>query len=92
MSDGRNVYQAFGPGFTLLALDAAATSVNAFQTAATRMGLPLHTVVDNAQGERQRYQAPLVLVRPDQFVAWVGDAQEVSVETALGVLRQVSGG
>lgn len=90
LSDGRNVYQAFGEDFSLLAFGADAQSVAAFVEAAAHLGLPLTVIEDAAQGERQRYAAPLVLVRPDQFVAWVGSGV-VAQEEARLVLHRASG-
>jgi 4-hydroxyisophthalate hydroxylase len=90
LSDGRNVYEALGSGYALLALDADAHAVSVFADAATQLGVPLQVIEDSAQGERQRYAAALVLVRPDQFVAWVGNGL-VSKDEALQVLQRARG-
>jgi len=74
LSSGRNVFEALGSGFTLLAFDADATAVARFRDAADAAGVPLALVEDTFDGGRERYEAKLVLVRPDQFVAWAGDA------------------
>lgn len=87
LSDGRNVYELLGAGFTLLAWSADATSVRAFQDAAAQLGVPLQVITDRADGERQRHAAPLAVVRPDQFVAWVGTGG-VSLDQARAILRQ----
>ncbi len=70
LSDGRDVYEALGDGFTLLAFDADEGAVAQLQSAADRAGLPLAIVSDTAADGRERYGSRLVLVRPDQFVAW----------------------
>jgi 4-hydroxyisophthalate hydroxylase len=88
LSDGRNVYDALGQGFTLLALDAAAGDVEAFAAAASSLGLPLATVRDSAAAGRERYEARLVLVRPDQFVAWAGER----ADDPAALLRKAAGG
>jgi 2-polyprenyl-6-methoxyphenol hydroxylase-like FAD-dependent oxidoreductase len=90
LSDGRNVYEVLGPGYALLAFGADGQAVSAFADAAAQLGLPLQVIEDTAQGERQRYAAPLVLVRPDQFVAWVG-AGAVSQNEALLILQRARG-
>lgn len=72
LSDGRNVYEALGPGFTLLAFRADPILVDGFAAAARDWGVPLAVVRDEASAEAERYGAPAVLVRPDQFVAWAG--------------------
>jgi hypothetical protein len=84
------VYEELGEGYALLAFGADAASVSAFVDSAARLGLPLTVIADSAQGERQRYAAPLVLVRPDQFVAWVG-LGAVAPDEALLVLQRARG-
>lgn len=90
LSTGRNVYESFGPGFTLLAFGAIGGSVQDFRDAAAELNLPLAVVEAAAEGDAARYEASLVLVRPDNFVAWSARAQEAVDPTA--VLRCVSGG
>nr|WP_145547281.1 FAD-dependent monooxygenase [Variovorax boronicumulans] len=89
LSVGGNVYDRLEPDFTLLALDAPAPQVQAFVQAAQGLGLPLRVVEDTRAGERARYAAGLVLVRPDQFVAWAGES--VPADAAVDLLRQATG-
>jgi len=88
LSTGRNVFEALGTGFTLLALDAADGAVRAFEQAAHSAGLPLETVRDVSAEARERYEARLILVRPDQYVVWCGDTPpddpEALVHKAVG--------
>ena len=72
LSSGRNLFEELGDGFTLLALDAADTA-HAFAAAAEEVGVPLKVIGDGRDGGRERYGAGLVLIRPDQFVAWAAD-------------------
>jgi 2-polyprenyl-6-methoxyphenol hydroxylase-like FAD-dependent oxidoreductase len=88
LSSGRNVFEELGTGFTLLALDAGARAVQDFEQAAKSLGVPLKIVRDTLQGELQRYESRLVLVRPDQFVAWSGDAPP---DNARGLMGKVIG-
>jgi 2-polyprenyl-6-methoxyphenol hydroxylase-like FAD-dependent oxidoreductase len=90
LSDGRNVYQALGPGFTLLAWGAQREQAQAFAKAAHAAGIPLTLVEDSRDGERARHKASLVLLRPDQFVAWAGDDVASEAE-ASRLLRQAAG-
>ena len=69
-SAGGNVFDAFHGRFTLLALGADPAKVEALRDAAHQAGVPLDVVEDTAEAERARYEASLVLVRPDEFVAW----------------------
>jgi 2-polyprenyl-6-methoxyphenol hydroxylase-like FAD-dependent oxidoreductase len=77
LSSGANVFEALGPGFTLLALGADADDVQAFRDAAAELKVPLTVVDDLATDETARYEAKWVLVRPDQFVAWVAHGASV---------------
>jgi 2-polyprenyl-6-methoxyphenol hydroxylase-like FAD-dependent oxidoreductase len=91
LASGRNVYEALGSGYTLLALGASPDAVKAFSEAAGSLSLPFTIVAEPAAGETARYEANLVLVRPDQFVAWTARQPEITLEQALGVLRQARG-
>jgi 2-polyprenyl-6-methoxyphenol hydroxylase-like FAD-dependent oxidoreductase len=77
LSSGQNVFEALGEDFTLLGFDADSGTLDAFEAEAKKLGLDLKVVRDSRDGGRERYEADLVLVRPDQFVAWAsgsGDA------------------
>ena len=77
LADGTSVYDALGPGFTLL-FDPARTTEERFaplRTAAAALGIPLALagVTGPAGTSLDRlWEAPAVLVRPDQHVAWRG--------------------
>ena len=85
LSSGRNVYEVLGQGFTLLALDADAAP---FSSAAAALAVPLDVIRDTDAGGRETYGARLVLVRPDQHVAWCGDAPP---SDPVAVLTRVTG-
>lgn len=74
LSSGASSYDLLGPGFTLFAFGVEEGELAAFADAAALLDLPLTIVADTAGGETARYGARLVLVRPDQFVAWTGSA------------------
>jgi hypothetical protein len=59
---------------TLLVLDAPAGSWQPLVQAASQAGVPFDVLDLRARDLRQRYGAGLVLVRPDQHVAWCADA------------------
>jgi 2-polyprenyl-6-methoxyphenol hydroxylase-like FAD-dependent oxidoreductase len=84
MSDGTNVYERLGPGFTLLAFGDDASSLAEFEQAARARGISLTVVRDGSPILRDAYGADLVLVRPDQFVAWSGGADGLDVALVLG--------
>lgn len=85
LSDGQNVYERLGRGFTLLALGAGGEAVAAFRAAAAAARVALEVIED---GPTAHYGAPLVLVRPDSYVAWAGTdagAAEAIVGRAAGL-------
>jgi hypothetical protein len=83
LSSGKNVFDALGKGFTLLALGVPNADVDAFTRAASSARLPLTVIQDSFDGGREAYGHRLVLVRPDQYVAWAGDAAPRDVSALL---------
>jgi 2-polyprenyl-6-methoxyphenol hydroxylase-like FAD-dependent oxidoreductase len=73
LSMNRNVFEELSDGFTLLAFDADEQTVSAFDQAARRQRVPLKIVRDTFGPGPQAYGARHILVRPDQYVAWIGD-------------------
>jgi len=94
LSSGKNVYEELGPGLTLLAFDADHNVVEAFRRDAVRCNLPLKIVEDNLADGREDYAARLILVRPDQFVAWASSHLEAEparlLKSCLGNKEYVS--
>lgn len=88
LSSGRNVFEELGRGFTLMVLDAPAGSAEAIRTAAASLNVPLKVIEDSYAGGREAYGARLILVRPDQFIAWTGDA---APHDAPALLQKVVG-
>lgn len=87
LRDGRSLYDAFGPGYTLLRFDPA-IDVASLKSAADERGMPL-ALVDIAPDEANgAYVEKLVLVRPDQHIAWRGQA---APEHPLGLLARITG-
>jgi hypothetical protein len=87
LRDGRSLYDAFGAGYTLLRLDPA-IDVAPLTSAAETRGMPL-ALVDVAPDEANgAYAEKLVLVRPDQHIAWRG---QIAPEDAHGLLARLTG-
>lgn len=88
LSSGRNIYDELRDGFTLLALDAPPAVRNGFAEAAAKLNVPLTIIADNRRDGRKRYDASLVLIRPDQFVAWASNDGSPDAEA---ILRRTTG-
>ncbi|WP_024508215.1 FAD-dependent monooxygenase [Bradyrhizobium sp. ARR65] len=84
LSSGRNVFEELGNGFTLI--DLGTNAAAAFERAAAERRIPLKVIRDSASDGREKYQSRLILVRPDQFVAWAGDDAEPAklLQRAIG--------
>ncbi len=84
LSTGHNVFEALGDGFTLIACDADDDAVAAIGAAASDRNIPLKIVRDSYHGGREAYGARLILVRPDQFIAWTGNAAPADAGALMG--------
>jgi len=86
LAPGKALFDLFGPGFTLLDFGADADDRAAFAKAAAARRVPLKTV-RLMPPENDLYRSKLVLVRPDQHIAWHGDA----ADDAMAVVERVRG-
>ena len=87
LDDGRSLYDALGPEYTLLRFDTS-VDVGPLVTVARQRGFPL-TVLDVVSKEAAAlYATRLVLARPDQHVAWRGDSPPAD---PLGLIDRVRG-
>jgi len=73
LADGRSLYDALGPGYTLLRF-VPDLEVGELLTAANQRGMPLALLDVRTREPQSLYQHPLLLTRPDQHVAWRGAA------------------
>ena len=92
LADGRSLYDLFGPDLTLLvAEDADAGEVARAERDAGDLGMPLAVIRPAGVPVQALYDAALVLVRPDQHVAWRGARWDrAALERAAG--RLATGG
>lgn len=86
LSDGRSLYDAFGPGYTLIRLDPT-LSVSGMVDAAARRSIPLDVLDVDAPDAATLYARKLLLVRPDQHVAWRGDAEPDDPVALIDLVR-----
>lgn len=87
LADGRSLYDSFNFEWTLLALGPGAPDSSGFEQAALALQLDLRVVRHEAAELAALYEAPLVLIRPDQIVAWRG----TDASRARAVLAQACG-
>jgi hypothetical protein len=87
LADGRSLYDAFGPGYTLLRFEAQADA-RALLAAAQERGVPLVLLDVAARGEiPPAYRHKLVLCRADHHVAWRGDSVPADATGLVDLLR-----
>ncbi|MCW5651412.1 MAG: FAD-dependent oxidoreductase [Ramlibacter sp.] len=87
LADGRSLYDALGPGYTLLRMDAQ-VDVAPLTEAAQAQGLPLQVLdVQPHDGVPQAYRHALVLCRADQHVVWRGHAAPTEPHALVAMLR-----
>jgi hypothetical protein len=82
------LFDTFGRDWTLLVLQSLPLAVADWQSQATRRGLHLTVVEPDQPDLLGLYGAPLVLIRPDQIVAWRGDEQALPSEIWTLLLGQ----
>ena len=86
LPDGRSLYDAFGPGYTLLRFDRR-TDTSALEQAAESSGMPLVVLDVDAPEVPPAYRHRMVLCRADQHVAWRGDRLPSDVSALVARLR-----
>jgi 2-polyprenyl-6-methoxyphenol hydroxylase-like FAD-dependent oxidoreductase len=86
LTDGRSLYDALGPEFTLLRFDRS-VSISGLVDTAARRRVPLAVLDIEATEARSLYARNLVLVRPDQHVAWRGNGEPATCIDLIDRLR-----
>ena len=90
LTDGGDVFGHLGTDFTLLCIGTSEENARVFSEAAASLSVPLKMVALTSGLGGERYDAKWVLVRPDDFVAWTTQEEEVSPQTAALVLARAS--
>ncbi len=86
LADGRPLWDALGPGYTLLRFDPQA-GVSGLREAAAAARVPLDVLDVEGLPVPPAYRHRLVLVRADQHVAWRGDAAPADARALVERLR-----
>ncbi|WP_321968348.1 FAD-dependent oxidoreductase [Burkholderia cepacia] len=74
--DGSSIFDSFGFEWTLLALGPSSADTTRFTSAMHQFNVVLQVVRNPDPEIYALYEAPLVLIRPDQIVAWRGQTNE----------------
>jgi 2-polyprenyl-6-methoxyphenol hydroxylase-like FAD-dependent oxidoreductase len=88
LAAGDSLYDRFGPGFTVLVTGPGAEGdLERLRSAAAECGLALKILAPGDDRLRHLYGARLVVIRPDQHVAWRGDVLDRSASALLDHIR-----
>jgi 2-polyprenyl-6-methoxyphenol hydroxylase-like FAD-dependent oxidoreductase len=83
-ADGSSLFDRFGFGWTLLSFGEPEPAAGLFAAEAQRRGLDLkHLDLRDDQIAADLYEQPFALIRPDQIVAWRGEAPDAAAVKAL---------
>jgi len=79
LADGTPIYDRIGgelqgANFSLIAIDQPAELVSEFKRQAAKLGMPLVVIESELGGTAMDWEAKLILVRPDEYIAYVADA------------------
>ncbi len=89
LHDGSSLFDHFGKGFTLLASrDAPSEAIDQARVQAQTTGVPLKVIQPNELAVPVLYPTRFTLIRPDQHVAWRGDAWP---HASVGLFEKVTG-
>lgn len=88
LADGASIHDRLGLGFTLVVVDGD-HDTRAFEQVAARRGMPFTVLRLERPDLLPIYERRLLLVRPDQHIAWRGNKPPADVP---GLLAQVCGG
>lgn len=86
LADGRSLYDAMGPYYTLLRL-LPDLDISGFTRAAAVAGMPLATLDITGPEVAESFRHKLLLVRPDQHVAWRGNDVPADPSRILEIVR-----
>ena len=91
LSNGTPIFDRFGKYWTLLVFTDHECGRELLVEAAKTLGIPLELVdLSEEQSAKKLYEKPLVLIRPDQHVAWRADSI-AGAEEGRNILRTVTG-
>jgi 2-polyprenyl-6-methoxyphenol hydroxylase-like FAD-dependent oxidoreductase len=80
---GDSLFDRFGKGFTLLRLGGKPVDTSSIEAAARKRAVPLKVIDLPDAAARELYGGNLALIRPDQYVAWRGDAPPADPDNVI---------
>ena len=86
LPNGRSLFDVLGFGFALLRLGPRAADGSGIAAVARGLRVPLATLGFPSEELRELYGADLVLIRPDQIVAWRGNRVPDDPGAMLGIV------
>ncbi|MEM9403825.1 MAG: FAD-dependent monooxygenase [Pseudomonadota bacterium] len=89
LDEGQPLFDRFGRGFTLL--NFAGVDCTTLAEAADAASAPFEVVDIDDENAARLYDRSLVLIRPDQHVAWRSNAAPPTVEAAREIIDKVRG-
>jgi hypothetical protein len=84
---GLSVFDLLGPGLTLVRAGGDRGDAVPFEAACRRRRIPSAVVDATGLPPERRYEPNLILVRPDQHVAWAGDQLPAEIEELIDIAR-----
>lgn len=86
LADGSSLYDCLGKDYTLINFDPS-VDCSSLQKVAKEMNIPLHILILNEPMPKNLgYKTKMVLVRPDQHVAWRGDVLPEDLKHYLNII------
>ena len=73
LTTGKNVYEELGRDFNLLAFGCDQAGLKDMAATAAALGIPMRVIRDAPSKDTAIYEAPYILLRPDQYVVWTGE-------------------
>jgi 2-polyprenyl-6-methoxyphenol hydroxylase-like FAD-dependent oxidoreductase len=80
---GSSLFDRLGAGFTLLRLGGKPADTSTIEAAAKKRGMPLSVLEVPQASARDLYGRDLALIRPDQYVAWRGNAPPADADRLI---------
>ena len=86
IGDKESIFDKLGPWFNVLKIGPEAPSVAAFEKAAADLCIPIRIVEVAEPGTLRLYGSNILLVRPDQHIAWRGNVVPEDVYSLMEVI------